>query len=237
MKVTAHGILLDVEGTTSSVAFVYDVMFPYARQHMEGYISEHWQDDTLRSAARLIARESNSDAAAKSPAALITAALWLMDDDVKSTGLKELQGLVWEDGFRSGKLVAHVYDDVPSCLKNWRDAGLSLRIYSSGSIHAQRLFFGHSVAGDLLSLLDGHYDTTTGAKREAESYRKIAADWQLPANQVLFLSDVPDELFAAREAGMQVALVERPGNAPVPQDVDLPRIKTFSDLVIQSAAS
>jgi len=137
----------------------------------------------------------------------------LMDSDVKATGLKQLQGLIWQSGFEGGELKAHVYEDVPPALTAWNEAGKDVRIYSSGSVQAQKLFFGHSIAGDLLSQFRGHYDTTTGPKKEAESYRGIASEFRLPPGEILFLSDVVAELDAARTAGMQTAFVVRPGNA------------------------
>jgi enolase-phosphatase E1 len=139
--------------------------------------------------------------------------LRLMDADAKATGLKQLQGLIWKSGFESGELKAHVYEDVPPALESWTAAGKDVRIYSSGSVQAQRLFFGHTIAGDLLPRFRGHYDTTTGPKKEAESYRKIAAAFGLPLTAILFLSDIVTELDAAREAGLATALVVRPGNA------------------------
>ena len=141
-------------------------------------------------------------------------AIRLMDADVKATGLKELQGLIWQEGYAAGQLRSHVYPDVPSALRRWSEAGLDLRIFSSGSIAAQKVFFAHTEAGDLLSLFRGHYDTTSGPKREADSYRRIAADMKMPPSAILFLSDVTQELDAATAAGMRTALVVRPGNAP-----------------------
>ncbi len=139
-----------------------------------------------------------------------------MDADLKTPGLKEVQGLIWQEGYAAGRLRAHVYPDVPPALRRWSEAGLDLRIFSSGSVAAQKVFFAHTEAGDLLPLFHGHYDTTTGPKREAESYRRIAAAMNLPPAAILFLSDVSQELDAAAEAGMRTALVVRPGNAPAP---------------------
>src|SRR5262245_45290439 len=130
----------------------------------------------------------------------------LMDTDAKTTGLKQLQGLIWQSGFESGELKAHVYEDVPPALTAWQAAGKDVRIYSSGSVQAQKLFFGHTVAGNLLPYFRGHYDTTTGPKKEAESYCKIGADFSFPTGEIRFLSDVVAELDAARAAGMQTGL-------------------------------
>src|SRR5262249_37415562 len=134
----------------------------------------------------------------------------LMDSDAKATGLKALQGLIWQSGFESGEMKAHVYEDVPLALAAWNAAGKDVRIYSSGGVQAQKLFFGYTIAGDLLLQFRGHYDTTTGPKKEAESYRMIAADFGLPPDEILFLSDIVAELDAARAAGMQTGLVVRP---------------------------
>ncbi|MGL4513861.1 MAG: acireductone synthase, partial [Lacipirellulaceae bacterium] len=142
-------------------------------------------------------------------------------------------GLVWEAGFRSGELRAHVYEDVRPALEGWRAAGIDVRVYSSGSVHAQLLFFAHSEAGDLTPLVSGNYDTTTGPKREGASYAQIAADWGLATGSILFLSDVTEELDAAREAGLRTALVNRPGNAsPSPAEPPHPAVTSFAELVL-----
>lgn len=232
MGVACRAVLLDIEGTTSAVAYVYDVMFPFARKALSDYLAEHWDDPALDGVKQQFAKDAGVDGY-QDWTELRAEAVRLMDGDVKATGLKQLQGLIWEDGFRSGELRAHVFDDVPPALAAWRDAGIDLRIYSSGSVHAQKLFFGHSEAGDLLPYFTGHYDTTTGPKREAPSYAAIAEDWSVEPANVLFLSDVTEELNAARAAGLQTALVNRPGNAePTPADPPHPAIVSFADLAI-----
>jgi enolase-phosphatase E1 len=153
-----------------------------------------------------------------------------MDGDAKTTGLKQMQGLVWRHGFEHGLLRAHVYDDVPPALRAWNDAQRDVRIYSSGSIQAQKLFFGHTVHGNLLALLRGHYDTTTGAKQQADSYRRIAAAFAVPATQILFLSDVVAELDAARTAGFRTTLCRRPGNKEVAPKHGHPEITSFAQV-------
>lgn len=233
-----QGVLLDIEGTTSAVSYVYDVMFPFAAERLDAYLANHWQEETTQAAAEQIAKDAGHASLAiwgesgdASGAELVAREVRrLMEADVKSTGLKKLQGLIWQSGFESGELRAHVFDDVPPALRQWQAAGVDLRIYSSGSIHAQKLFFGHSEAGDLRPHFSGHYDTTTGNKKDAASYQAIAHDWQLQAAAVLFLSDIPAELDAAATAGMQTALVIRPGNAPVDDANGHPAIKSFSDL-------
>jgi enolase-phosphatase E1 len=210
------GILLDVEGTTSSISFVYDVLFAYAKQHVGEFLSGRRDDPLVRDLAGGLAATAGVPAPDLADPAVVTrialAAIELMNRDVKDTALKALQGMIWRSGFESGELVAHVFDDVPEALGRWTDSGLDVRIYSSGSIEAQRLFFAHTAAGDLTPLLRGHYDTTTGPKREAESYARIAVDMGIAPRQILFVSDVGAELDAARQAGMATALAVRPGN-------------------------
>jgi enolase-phosphatase E1 len=243
MQFTGRGILLDIEGTTSSISFVYDVMFPFVRRELDRYLRAQWSDNDLKAACDQIAKDlgqetlqrwTGESATPEAQQQLVRdEVLRLMDGDVKSTGLKQLQGLIWQQGFDSGELHAHVYDDVVPALQAWHAAGKDVRIYSSGSIQAQRLFFGHTTHGDLLPLLRGHYDTTTGGKREATSYLKIAVEFGLPPGEILFLSDVVAELDAARSAGMSTALVKRPGNAPVadhsPAHVE---VTSFNEIVI-----
>jgi enolase-phosphatase E1 len=156
----------------------------------------------------------------------------LMDADVKATGLKELQGLIWQQGYLGGLLTSHVYPDVEPALRQWVKQGLDVRVYSSGSVGAQRLFFAHTEAGNLLPLLRGHYDTTTGAKREPASYRKIVTDMALSPDQVLFLSDVVPELDAAAATGLRTAFVVRPGNPPMPDKHPHPVVTNFTQIKI-----
>jgi enolase-phosphatase E1 len=222
-----RGILLDIEGTTSSVSFVYDVMFPYVRKHLTFEVFANWLEPEYIEAFHALARDAGHDSLdhwlksagltrenpLRAAEVICKEVTRLMDGDVKATGLKQLQGLIWKSGFDSGELKAHVYDDVPPALAAWNDRGLDVRIYSSGSVQAQQLFFGHTIAGNLLKQFRGHYDTTTGPKRLPESYQKIAAAFALPPGEIVFLSDVAAELDAARAAGMQTILVVRPGNA------------------------
>jgi enolase-phosphatase E1 len=224
---SGQGILLDIEGTTSSVSFVYDVMFPYVRRHLTFEVLTNWMEPEYLAAFDAVAKDAGHgsldawlatqkltrDNALRGSDLVCREVLRQMDADAKATGLKQLQGLIWQSGFESGELKAHVYDDVPPALVAWNTAGQDVRIYSSGSVQAQKLFFGHTVAGDLLSQFRGHYDTTTGPKKEAASYQKISAAFSLPPAQILFLSDVVAELDAARAAGLATGLVVRPGNA------------------------
>ena len=230
LKFYGRGILLDIEGTTSSVSFVYDVMFSFVRRELDGYLRGHWGEPDLAAACDAIAKDAGNPAIAKSADQVKGEVIRLMDGDVKATGLKALQGLIWDAGFTSGEMQAHVYDDVPPALKSWNIAGIDVRIYSSGSVQAQKLFFGHTIAGNLLPHFRGHYDTTTGPKKEAASYTSIAAAYGLPPKDILFLSDVPAELDAARQAGLQTGLVIRPGNVAVRPDHGHPEIRSFAEV-------
>lgn len=239
-KFAVSGVLLDIEGTTSSISFVYDVMFPYVRRELDAYLQEHWQSDDCQAACEQIARDAGTHSladfagedaiGAETSLAIRNEVIRLMDDDVKATGLKQLQGLIWDKGFTSGEMLAHVYEDVPGALLRWNANGLDVRIYSSGSIAAQKLFFGHSEYGDLLPQFKGHYDTTTGNKKEQASYAAIAGEFDLPPAEILFLSDVTAELDAARAAGMQTCLCVRPGNKEVSPDHGHPAASNFAHL-------
>jgi len=227
------GILLDVEGTTSSIAFVYDVLFAYAKEHIAGYFERHATDEGVRAAATALASETSCPGNLDTPEGrtqLTLAAIGLMNRDEKSTPLKALQGMIWREGFESGKLVSHIFDDVPPALEQWANSGIDVRIYSSGSVQAQKLFFGHTSAGDLTSQLRGHYDTTTGPKREQASYAAIAKAMGMPARQILFISDVGAELDAARAAGMATAAAMRPGNRPFESLYDHEAIESFAEI-------
>jgi enolase-phosphatase E1 len=213
IRFAGRAILLDIEGTTSSIRFVYDVLFPFARERMEDFLRRCGHEPDVRDACLRIALEAGwTDYDAPR---IVAEVHRLMDADIKATGLKALQGLIWEEGYSQGLLRSHVYPDVAPALAQWRERGLDVRIYSSGSIAAQKAFFRQTEAGDLLPLLRGHYDTTTGPKRESASYERIAADMALPADQILFLSDLPAELDAAAAAALTTGLVVRPGNARV----------------------
>jgi enolase-phosphatase E1 len=214
-----RGLLLDVEGTTTSIAFVHDTLFPYARRSLRTFLAEHAADPEVVAASEVIARESGAASLADflrqrgKPDALEAEVLRRMDVDDKSTGLKQLQGLIWRAGYERGELHGHVYPEVPAAFKTWTGQGADIRIYSSGSVEAQRLLFRHSVAGPLDGYIRGHYDTRTGPKRSAESYRRIVNDMGREPAGVLFFSDVVEELAAARAAGLTTVLVRRADDA------------------------
>ena len=191
-------LLLDIEGTTSSISFVADELFPYARRHLPDFVAKHPEV-----AAPILADVPGDDPVA-------TLIRWI-DEDRKETPLKTLQGLIWAQGYADGTLTGHVYPDTPEALRRWAAAGLKVYIYSSGSIAAQKLIFGHSVAGDLTPLLSGYFDTTTGPKRDTDSYARIAGAIGLRPSELLFLSDMPAEIDAARAVGLQTLLIDRAG--------------------------
>ncbi|MFA6122207.1 MAG: acireductone synthase [Sphingomonas sp.] len=195
-------ILTDIEGTTSSIAFVAEVLFPYARARLADYVAAH----PLETAPIL------AEVAATEPGDPVATLLRWIDEDRKATPLKTLQGMIWTDGYASGAFTGHVYPDAVAGLRRWHAAGIALYVFSSGSVPAQKLLFGHSEAGDLTPLFSGFFDTTTGPKREASSYAKIAGAIGLPPGEVLFLSDTPEEIAAARGAGINARLIDRSGD-------------------------
>jgi enolase-phosphatase E1 len=227
-----RAVVLDVEGTTTPVAFVYDVLFPFARAHAAACLAREPYSDSVREAIALLTAERAGDVAGgESPPESIGAYVgWLMDRDRKSRGLKALQGLIWQDGYRKGDLRGQVYADVPSALRRWQKSGLAIYIYSSGSVLAQRQLFQTTDAGDLTTLLSGHFDTAVGAKTEPESYRAIASSVGTTPGRALFVSDVAGELDAARDVGFQTALCVR-GAVPPLGRYPHPVIRTFEDII------
>jgi enolase-phosphatase E1 len=221
-----RGILLDIEGTTTPISFVYDVLFPFARAHAR----EHLVAEDL---TRLRGEYEGDVAQGMRPPAWsdppIEYVYWLMDHDRKSTALKGLQGKIWLEGYTRGELHGEVFADVPPALARWRGLGTDVRIFSSGSVLAQRLLFSTTTAGDLTVFLNGYFDTTTGPKNEPSSYGKIAHEFGVSQKEILFLSDVTRELDAAREAGMQTRLCVRPGNHPQPPHSH-PLISSFDEV-------
>jgi enolase-phosphatase E1 len=221
--------VVDIEGTTSSITFVKEHLYPYARAHIPDYVRKHAGaiQDILDGVRRI-----EGDASLDTPQ-LIAALLRWMDDDRKFTPLKTLQGLVWRKGFESGALCAPVYEDAVRALEHWRKQGLTLYVYSSGSVAAQRLLFSHTEQGNLTPLFAGYFDTTTGSKLEAESFRIIARSIGLPPAATLFLSDHTGEIAAARAAGMQAVWVDR-GSFSVSKD-EPDRIGSFDQIVLVSS--
>lgn len=201
-------IVTDIEGTTSSIDFVKEVLFPFARKRLPAFIETHIDNPDVRRWLDEAAGEADLHAADKGQ--LIEVLLAWADSDRKSTSLKALQGMIWKEGYESGAYQAHLYPEVAGCLRRWHADGLDLYIYSSGSVPAQELFFRYSNAGDLTPLLNGYFDTETGPKREAESYRRIAESIGMQPAEILFLSDTREELDAAAEAGLDTVQLCRP---------------------------
>lgn len=228
-----RAILTDIEGTTSSIAFVKDVLFPYAARELPRFVRTNIGDPAVRnwmdSAALDIGGVVSDDC-------IIELLLDWIRDDRKHTALKGLQGMLWKAGYERGDFCGHVYPDAVERLREWHAAGIPLHVYSSGSVEAQKLLFGHSEAGDLSALFSGNFDTQVGGKRDPDSYRKIADGLKLSAGEILFLSDVVEELDAARIAGMRTLLVDRPGDYPKPRlgsDAhDHRRVESFADIVL-----
>jgi enolase-phosphatase E1 len=219
-------ILLDIEGTTTDIHFVTDVLFPYARQHMPAFLADEAGTAAVQAvvpALRALHAAETGTVPGWPEDSGITGAVayldFLMEHDRKVTPLKTLQGLLWAQGYADGSLKGHVYPDVPDAFRRWTATGITLAIYSSGSVQAQKLLFAHSIAGNLTPLLSAYFDTTTGGKREAASYQAIADTLQVPASRVLFFSDQPAEIDAAHQAGMQAITVLRRGAGLPPAEI------------------
>ncbi|HEV2567630.1 acireductone synthase [Sphingomonas sp.] len=181
-------ILTDIEGTTSSIAFVTETLFPYARARLRDHLRDHPEQ----------AQGIPGD----------TLERWI-DEDRKEPVLKAIQGRIWRQGYERGELKGHIYPDAAAALHRWHEQGLRLFVYSSGSVEAQKLIFGHSEAGDLTTLFEGYFDLGVGSKLETVSYVRIAEEIGEKPSAILFLSDNPAEIAAAREAGLQVQLIDR----------------------------
>ena len=235
-----RAILLDIEGTTTPIAFVHEVLFSYARTHARDFLSANFNSAEVREDVALLREEHTVDVSkGHQPPALDEDLLvdsiaayveWLIERDRKSTGLKSLQGKIWRQGYVEGSLKSQVYADVAPALERWRTQGLSINIFSSGSVLAQQLLFAHTEAGDLTKFIDNYFDTNVGKKGEAESYRRIAEALKLRADEVLFISDVVTELDAATEAGMSTLLSIRPGNPLQNNTNRYQTIHTFDEL-------
>ncbi|XP_061386205.1 enolase-phosphatase E1-like [Musca vetustissima] len=225
---TAKTILSDIEGTTTSISFVKDKLFPYAKEYTKDYLEQTWINKETSEIVRELFELPEFEVYKKEATNLGDESYdvytvngfvkYLIDKDLKLGPLKKLQGLVWEKGYEKGDLKGHVYPDVPEAFKRWKEAGLRLAIYSSGSIKAQQLLFGQTELGNLLPYISGHFDTTSGHKQEQQSYVNIAKALGEEPCDILFLTDVVKEAEAARKAGLQTVILARPGNAPLTDD-------------------
>jgi enolase-phosphatase E1 len=227
-------IVTDIEGTTSSIRFVKDILFVYAEQFLPDFIRKHKEERDV--ARQLRSLSDNTGIPLKNTEALIEQLRRWMREDNKSTELKALQGMVWEMGYQRGEYQAHIYPDVPDKLREWLDAGINLYVYSSGSEKAQRLFFRYSVFGDLRLMFAGYFDTSIGPKKEVQSYRNLAEWIALPPEDILFLSDVEAELDAAAAVGIKTVWVVRPQETGA--DVSKlksrhPIVSSFADIRIE----
>lgn len=238
-----YAVLLDIEGTTTPLAFVEETLYPFARRNLADYLEARRDSEALvRAIAELAAEHAaESDPAGPPPpwhsgtmaetlASVRAYVPWLMDRDRKSPGLKRLQGLIWEQGYQAGELRGEVFADVPGALLRFRRVGVDIAIYSSGSELAQRRLFESTPDGDLTPLIAAFFDTRVGPKTDADSYTRIAAALKRPPTEVLFLSDVTAELAAARSAGMQVVLVVRPGNRAQPDEGEYGMVPSLDEL-------
>ena len=224
---SVKAVLTDIEGTTSSIAFVHEVLFPYASRHMAGFVRAHADDPDV--CALLDAVRDDVDEPDAGIDRVVGILLDWIEQDRKATPLKALQGLIWKHGYENGDFSGHIYADAAEHLRAWSGAGIRLYVYSSGSVGAQRLLFGHSDAGDLTPLFDGYFDTEIGHKRETAAYERIADRIGLPAADILFLSDVVAELDAAGAAGMQTCQLVRGADVVVG---DHPVAHDFSEVVL-----
>ncbi|KAG8454345.1 hypothetical protein GDO86_000833 [Hymenochirus boettgeri] len=221
-------ILVDIEGTTTPITFVKDVLFPFIKDNIKKYLIEHWKENEFQEDVAQLRKQAEKDShlhgfvpipshvsendTEKVIQAVVENVQWQMSSDRKTTALKQLQGHMWRSAYATGQIKGEVYKDVVPAVQQWKNLGMKLYIYSSGSVEAQKLLFGYSIEGDLLKLFDGHFDTTVGHKVESESYKNIADRVGCPSENILFLTDVVREAHAAKKAGLHVALVVRPGN-------------------------
>ncbi|MCI0339411.1 MAG: acireductone synthase [Acidobacteria bacterium] len=242
-EIPVSALLLDIEGTTSAIDFVYQTLFPFARRRLRDYLEQHWYSGDVRADLTRLREEHaadvnqglnppsyKDDSLDEEVESAVAYLHWMMDRDRKSTPLKSLQGKIWEEGYRAGELMSQVFADVPRAFERWRKQEKQIFIFSSGSVLAQKLLFEHTEFGDLTVFISGYFDTNIGAKSDIESYRRIAGTMQLPPSGIVFVSDVTRELEAARTAGMHPVLSVRPGNHPQSNSDSYPAITTFDEL-------
>lgn len=239
-----RSVLLDIEGTTTPIEFVYNVLFPYARARMKDFLAQHSSSPDVRADLNALREEHardqhrglnppplHKDSTEAELESAVVYLHWLMDGDRKSTPLKSLQGKIWEEGYTAGQLRSEIFADVLRAFERWQKANKRTCIFSSGSVLAQKLLFAHTTAGDLTRFIHAYFDTTTGAKVEPESYRRIAKELKQACSEILFVSDVTAELDAAQSAGMETVLCVRPGNRPQPGSHTHRVIHTFDEVL------
>lgn len=214
-RLKAGAALLDIEGTIADIDFVRNTLFPYARQALPGFLARHGDEPAVR--AELEATADAAELESDDSEAILRQLIAWIDDDVKATPLKALQGMIWADGYREGAFRGHLYPDARHWIERSDEQGVPLYIYSSGSVQAQQMYFAHSEFGDLRSRFRDFFDTTVGPKRQPDSYRRIADRIGLEPGRIVFFSDIGDELEAARAAGMQVVQLVRAGTSADPR--------------------
>ncbi len=216
--------LLDIEGTTTRVSFVHDVLFPYSFEHMDTFLEKNQNSVEIKAALEEVSKELKKSIALSDLSQ--TLKKWIKDD-VKHPQLKKIQGMIWKSGYESGELKSHIYEDVIPALKSWKENGISLSIYSSGSIEAQKLLFSHTEKGDLTPLFDNYFDLSTGSKKDMASFQKIAQKINIAPEEIVFLSDIEEELTAAAQAKFLVFQVLREGTLATEK---FPIIESFNEL-------
>ena len=225
-------IVTDIEGTTSSLSFVKDVLFPYARANLADFIRRHKDESLVKKLLDDTCKEIGTELDTEQ---LIAQLIQWIAEDKKVTPLKSLQGLIWEAGYQKGDFKGHVYPDAAAYLKTWKAKGLDLYVYSSGSVYAQKLLFANTEYGDLTPLFSGYFDTHIGGKKEQGSYHKIAKQIGIPATQILFLSDIKEELDAAKAAGFQTLWLIR-DSTPDPQS-EHHQVRSFDSIALDAEIS
>ena len=205
-------VLCDIEGTTTSITFAHQVLFPLSYERIEEFLRIH--AESLHGEILLVKRQIGRPPEQINLEEVIDTLKTWIKTDKKETALKSIQGKIWKEAFESGQIKGHVYPDVPEQLKSWTQQGIKIAIFSSGSVEAQKLIYRYSEVGDLTPFIWAYFDTSTGPKKDAGSYRLIAQELGVSASEILFLSDVVAELDAARSAGMKTVLIVREDTAP-----------------------
>jgi enolase-phosphatase E1 len=219
------GIVTDIEGTTTSLSFVKDTLFPYARAHIADFVRNHAHESVVKTLLGDVQQLVGEQLGVEQ---IINQLIDWIDQDKKATPLKSLQGLLWDEGYQRGAFTGHLYQDVAENLRKWHSQDLALYVYSSGSVHAQKLLFSHTDFGDLTPLFSGYFDTHIGGKQQASSYSHIAESIGLPAEQLLFLSDITEELNAAKNAGFTTIQLVR--DTPLDTQAIHQQVASFDDI-------
>ncbi len=222
-------VVTDIEGTTSSISFVKDVLFPYAYEKMEEFIKQNKNNPEIK---KILKDVENIEGRKLTTDEIIEILKRWIKEDKKITSLKEIQGLIWEEGYKQGELQGHIYDDSYRKLKEWKEKNLPIYVYSSGSVKAQKLLFSNTKFGDINYLFSGYFDTKIGGKKEANSYKKIASEIGLNPEEILFLSDNPEEIEAASKSGMEVIRFAREGEFELIPDYPFKQVRNFNEIEI-----